>query len=394
MLKLGRRIDFDWLRIIALGLLIVTHTTYVYRTFDWRVNSLHEGLWANLVVEAMAPWRISLVFFIGGAATRFMLEAHDFGGFLRNRAMRLIVPFAMALVVLVPTMTYMADPSVRAHQDYLHFLMGDALRLHTVYGLRVPDFGHVWFLPYLFLYAMMAGLAWRFARDKFMAVNARIAEAPVFLIVAGLAGFFIIANALLAPTFGRSNMLVNDPASHVAGIPPFLLGLMLARAPQFWTELRRVRPILLAVTIGMLPVVMSLAVIQAQPNAAQIHGLARFVGLGDGVYGAVALFTIVGFASTALNRRAPGLQYFGDAIMPVYLLHQPVIVAAGLTLPNAGLPVWIEYPVMLVIAGGIPLIVYHVLIRPFAPMRILFGVKAHAGGKIAPTAAGDAPHTA
>jgi glucan biosynthesis protein C len=73
-----RRNDLDWLRVGALGLLILTHVLYVYRTIPWRVQSEHAGVWGTVAVEALAPWRISLVFFIGGAATRFMLERHAF----------------------------------------------------------------------------------------------------------------------------------------------------------------------------------------------------------------------------------------------------------------------------------------------------------------------------
>ena len=75
--SVSRRHDLDWLRVGALGLLIVTHVTFVYRTTEWRVQSEHAGLWGDLLVEALAPWRMSLVFFIGGAATRFARGVAD-----------------------------------------------------------------------------------------------------------------------------------------------------------------------------------------------------------------------------------------------------------------------------------------------------------------------------
>src|SRR5262245_53885830 len=117
----SRRYDFDWLRIGALGLLILTHTTYVYRTVHWRVQSEHAGLWADMLIYMMAPWRICLVFFIAGAATRFMLERNSLSSFVQNRMMRLFVPFLVALVLLVPTMQYMSEPALRG-SNYLEFL--------------------------------------------------------------------------------------------------------------------------------------------------------------------------------------------------------------------------------------------------------------------------------
>ena len=61
--------------------------------------------------------------------------------------------------------------------------------------------------------------------------------------------------------------------------------------------------------------------------------------------------------------------------MPVYLMHQVVIVVVGVSLLKAGLPAWIEYPALLAATALIPLAIYHVVIRRFDPLRLLFGLK-------------------
>ena len=157
-----RRHDLDWLRVGALGLLIVTHVTYVYRTTGWRIHSEHAGLWGDLVVEAMAPWRMTLVFFIGGVATRFMLQSHELGSFVLNRVLRLGAPFVVAVVVLVPVLWWVTDPTSHAY-GYLQYVWHTPLHAHTVFRFHLPDLGHAWFLSYLLAYALLAGLAWRFA---------------------------------------------------------------------------------------------------------------------------------------------------------------------------------------------------------------------------------------
>lgn len=370
-----RRYDLDWLRIAALGLLILTHTGYVYQTMPWRTQSEHAGLWGDLLVEAMAPWRISVVFFIAGAASRFMLDKHDLGGFVQNRVLRLMVPFAMAVIVLVPPMLYISEPQLRG-ANYLDFLAHAGLRSHEVYSVWLPDLGHVWFLPYVFLYALIAGLAWFHARPAFEAVHSWINTRPVAVLIAGAALMLIIADALLKPVFGRTNMLVDDPTSHVRSIPMFFLGLMLARPSGFWTRLHAAGVWLFPAVVVLLAIVMGLAVVQSQSPA--FPGIRQLTGIADGAYGAASVFAILSLASRFLVKPGQSLSYFGDAIMPVYLMHQPVIVFVGDALNGAGLPLWAEFGLIFGLAIGFPLIVYHFFVRHIGILRVVCGLKPRA----------------
>jgi peptidoglycan/LPS O-acetylase OafA/YrhL len=99
----GRRADVDALRACALLLLIVYHLLLIYtgREF-WRVNSTYHGYWADYLLNALTPWRMSMVFFIGGVAVRFMLVREKTGAFIAERASKLLVAFVFAVVVLIP----------------------------------------------------------------------------------------------------------------------------------------------------------------------------------------------------------------------------------------------------------------------------------------------------
>lgn len=366
-----RRHDLDWLRVGALGLLIVTHVTYVYRTTGWRINSEHAGLWGDLIVEAMAPWRMTLVFFIGGVATRYMLQNHNFVGFATNRILRLGVPFFMAVLLLVPLMWWVTNPEAHAY-SYLQYEWRTPLHAHTVYGLHLPDFGHVWFLSYLLTYALIAGLVWCFAPKTWQAVEAWSGRQSIVWILGLLAILFIASDAVLKPVFGRTDMLIDDPAGHLRCLPPFLLGVILARSDAFWRRLDEARAWLAPLAIAFGIVALCVAGLDTLSNhtAPAWHS-----GVADGVYGAAAVLAILALGHRMLNQPSPQLRYFSDAIMPVYLMHQVVIVVVGVSLLKAGLPAWIEYPALLAATALIPLAIYHVVIRKFDPLRLLFGLK-------------------
>lgn len=367
----ARRHDLDWLRVGALGLLIVTHATYSYRTQGWRLHSEHAGLWADLLVETLAPWRMSLVFFIGGAATRFMLAGRDLPAFTVNRIMRLGVPFVVAVVLFVPPMWFLTDPLAHG-RNYLEYAWHTPLHAHTVFGLHLPDLAHAWFLPYLLTYAMLAALAWWFAPAAWKRVEAALDAMPTAALLAIVAAMFVVADAWLSPRFGRTDMLIDDPAGHVRAIPAFALGVMLARSERFWTGLRDAVRWL---TPGALVLMAAAVVVTAGHVSSGEMQEPWFAGVASGLYGAVAMFAILGAAQMLLNHDSPQLRYLSDAIMPVYLMHEPMIVLTGIFVMQAGLPVWIEYPVILASASLVPMAIYHVAIRRFGPLRVAFGLK-------------------
>lgn len=366
-----RRHDLDWLRVGALGLLIVTHVAYVYRTTGWRIHSEHAGLWGDLVVETMAPWRMTLVFFIGGVATRFMLQSHELGSFTLNRVLRLGVPFVMAVLVLVPVMWWVTDPTSHAY-GYLQYVWHTPLHAHTVFQFHLPDLGHVWFLPYLLTYALLAGLAWRLAPRMWRGTEAFLERQPVAMTLGVLAVLFVLSDAVMRPLFGRTDMLIDDPAGHVRCLPPFLLGVMVARSETFWRKLGAARGWLLPVSLALGAAAMAMAARDTLSG----HTLPLWQsGTADGIYGAAAVLAILAWGQSLLNRPSSQLAYFSDAIMPVYLMHQLVIVLAGVVLLKTGLPVWLEVPAMLGATALIPLVIYHVAIRRFEPLRFAFGLK-------------------
>jgi glucan biosynthesis protein C len=369
-----RRNDLDWLRVGALGLLIVTHVLFVYRAMPWRVQSEHAGMWGTVAVEALAPWRISLVFFIAGAATRFMLERHAFASFVQNRFMRLGVPLIMAVLVLVPPMLYVTDPHAAGH-NYIAFVVDHGLHAKELFGFWVPDLGHVWFLPYLLVYSFVTALVWFKAPRTFRTASDWLARRPTILIAAGLAIMFVISDALLKPVYGRSDMFFDDPAGHARCIPAFLLGAMLVRADAFWKRLAKSKrwlgPAALGIGAVYLSMVGSIPLGETMPAS-------RIAAAAGAIFGAFTILAILGFGSTHLQHESGAMRYFSDAIMPIYLLHQPMIIFSESWLKASHLPVWVELPMILVSASLIPLAIYHFVIRPLPPLRILFGLKAEA----------------
>ena len=67
-----RRLDLDWIRIGAFGLLILYHVALVYAPYDWHVHTTHTFPWLHEALLISNPWRLTLLFLVSGAALRLM----------------------------------------------------------------------------------------------------------------------------------------------------------------------------------------------------------------------------------------------------------------------------------------------------------------------------------
>jgi glucans biosynthesis protein C len=67
-----RRLDLDWIRIIAFGFLIFYHVGMLFVPWDFHVKSAHIVPGLEPLMLTLNPWRLFLLFLVSGAATRFM----------------------------------------------------------------------------------------------------------------------------------------------------------------------------------------------------------------------------------------------------------------------------------------------------------------------------------
>ena len=103
----SRLLFLDWLRIIALALLVPYHVGMYYVTWGWHIKSPFAAATLEPWLRLSAPWRMTLLFLVSGAATSFMLRRRGATGtLLRQRAHRLLLPLLFGMFVVVPPQSY------------------------------------------------------------------------------------------------------------------------------------------------------------------------------------------------------------------------------------------------------------------------------------------------
>ncbi|HLN63079.1 MAG TPA: hypothetical protein VK464_16195 [Symbiobacteriaceae bacterium] len=80
-------------------------------------------------------------------------------------------------------------------------------------------------------------------------------------------------------------------------------------------------------------------------------------------------------AGRYLSGYRPALRYWNEALMPFYTLHQPVMVVLGFFMREWALPPVVKFVLLVPVAFAIIMGLFHFVVRPVKPLRLLFGIK-------------------
>ncbi|MCD9087217.1 acyltransferase family protein [Stenotrophomonas sp. SY1] len=379
-----RRHDLDWLRVIAFALLVLYHVGMYYVSWDWHVKSPQAGTALEPFMLLTSPWRMSLLFLISGVATAFMLQRPT-ARFLRRRSWQLLLPLLFGMLVIVPPQSYLEVVEQLPGgygESYLAFY---ARYLSAYQGfcdsdgcLILPTWNHLWFLPYLWCYTLLAWLLWRLLPAAGLARLRQLAGRILGGWRALLVPIAILAAArlLLATRFEQTHALIDDWYSHAEYAAVFLLGFLLAFDERFWERLQRLRWTSLVLATGSYAVLIHYWYFAGygdeQPLPELLRQYLRVVWAIDQWCATAAL---LGFAYRWRNADSPLLRYLTVAVFPVYILHQTVIVVLAHALKPLGIPATLE--AMLLIAATFALcFAAYALIRRSRLLRPPFGLRS------------------
>jgi glucans biosynthesis protein C len=377
---LQRHFFLDWLRIGAFALLVLYHVGMYYVSWDWHVKSPAASSLIEPLMRLSNPWRMSLLFLLSGAATVWMLASRAAGapGLLRERASRLLLPLLTGMLLIVPPQPYFEVVQKLGYAgSYLDFL---ALYFSGHGGfcrgddcLVLPTWNHLWFLPYLFVYTALLVLmrrwlpaAWRHAlADGFGSLPAwQLWLLPVL-------GLAIIRLALLS-RFGSTHALVDDWFNHASYFGVFLLGAGFAARPALFGRIEPLRWAALVVALlawgGITWYFEAMRGVTAVPE-----GLRAAQRVAHAALQWSAIVALLGFAHRHLNHDHAWRAPLSEAVFPVYLVHQTVIVLLAMALRPFALQAGVEALLLVLATFAICLGVWR-LARHAGPLRPWWGL--------------------
>lgn len=368
----GRHYGLDWLRIAAFALLILYHIGMVFAPWHWVIDTQRSYPALIPPMALLTPWRLSLLFAVSGYASRMLfVRSAGEGAFVRSRNLRLLVPLAFGMVVLVPIEMYIQVATRGYPYGYWTFWTRDYWRVGQFYGREFPSWEHLWFVVYLWAYTMVTMGLSRIGRlpgadpARWIGRGLRILWAPLTVM-----GFLRLALLFTVP---EQQGLFTDWPGHVIYYPMFLFGFTLAAQPRLWDAIERNwRLAALAAAVSGAWIVA--AEMTWQGDAIPPHwGIAAERG-ADVVMGWTMTLVLFRLAERFWNRDHRWRRTLGEAVFPFYLVHHAAIVFfAWETLP-LGLDPWTEFAILLGATAATCVVFYLVgsrirWLRPFIGLR-------------------------
>lgn len=372
-----RRHDLDWLRLIAIVILLFFHTGMWFNHWGWHVKNNELSYSFQYWMIWSHYFRMPLLLFISGAGTYMALGKRTPGEFRKERFRKLFIPLVFGMFVIVPPQIYYEH--IKEYSNYWEFYK-------TVFNF-VPypkgsfSWHHLWFIFYLLLYSLIALPLLTFLRSP----RSEKFKQKLFSVLASPAGILfvpsltmLISQVILRPFFPEeTHDLVKDWAYFIFYFSFFIMGVLSYSSAKLWSTIGLNRKSLLVALLTTL--------IPFYGTYFHFRGLIILPWNNEAighVFDVAAIFvswftviTIIAYSQHYLNRPHPWLKYFNEGLYPFYILHQTVIIAIGYYIVQLPWNIAAKYWTISFLTLISCVAFYLLIIRPFNVMRFLFGLK-------------------
>ncbi|MBN8576210.1 MAG: acyltransferase family protein [Cytophagales bacterium] len=342
-----RRYDIDWLRVIAIGLLLIYHVAIGFQLWGTMIGFIAApkpwaGLWTPM--SLLNVWRIPLLFFVSGMGVYFAMQQRNWKQLLTERTLRIWVPFVFGVFAIVP----------------LHVLIW---RHYYKMELRYQyDPGHLWFLANIFAYVLvLAPLLFYLKKNeagKVVQLIKNIFSTPLGLLIV-LAAF--IAEVMIIKPIPYE-LYAMTWHGFALGLLAFLFGFcFVLSGSAFWQMLVKWRWMFVVVGAGLFTLRTYYFGMQTPPYLIVIESQAW-------------IFTVLAFGHKYLNHNGKALQYLSPAVYPVYILHMLFLYLGSTLIFPLAIPVQFQFVLVLLFTLGGCLLSYEIIKR-IKWLRVLFGIK-------------------
>ncbi|OUR91167.1 hypothetical protein A9Q87_11905 [Flavobacteriales bacterium 34_180_T64] len=382
-----RKHYIDWLRVLAFGLLFLFHAWRPFDQFPWHIKNEEQNFMFDLLTIFTHGWRMFLIFLVSGAGTWFALRSRK-KAFIMDRIKRLIVPFLFGIILIIPPQRFYEWVMFRDFSgNYFDFLMsyptqqlGDNMGSSLL--LWFGHLGtHLWFLPFLFVMTVIVlpllnkiqkgrlGFSWL---KRLMQSNY-----GVFILVLPM----ILVRVLLKPIFSE----YTDWADFLIYMLPFLYGFLFMSNPDFINIIKKKTYLFLVVGVissGYFIYAAFQDPLNIQEYMSPSYSLKHIeLSVVSMLIAYSWILFFLGFFAKHMNFKHSILVPANISILPIYVLHQSLIIVFGYYIVGLELGTFTKFIIITFTAIPAAILLYK-MIQSNNVMRFLFGMKRKARKKV------------
>jgi hypothetical protein len=363
----------DWLRVLAFGLLFVFHSARFFDDYGWHVKNEEHSMLANILVGFTHGWRMHLIFFISGVGTYFALRSRN-GAFLKDRFVRLIIPYLFGIVLLVPPQKY---------YEFLHnnwftgrfaeFIRGYPKGLIEHHpGASLEWTGHlglhIWYLAFLFVMTLA------YLPLLKIITKPNVLGKGLNYLSKNVVGLFVfvlpvvVSEVLLRPNHGE----YLNWADFFQYSMFFLVGYIFMVYENYSSLVKKYTYLFLAFAT-----ISSVYIFTHYPEINQGETILKYsinatIRITSS-YSWVLFF--FGLSQRKLNFNSRYLIGLNTGILPFYILHQTVIIVIGFYIVSTNFGILNKFLIIFTTSLASTILLYQIIIRVNI-LRFVFGMKA------------------
>lgn len=332
-----RRYDIDWIRVIAIALLIIYHSAIAFQPWGVMIGFITNpepwpSLWLPMAI--LNVWRIPLLFFVSGMGVYFAMQSRTWLELISERARRIFLPYLFGMFAIVPV-------QVLIWQSY-----------NNMEARYTANPAHLWFLGNIMSYVVIFFYLFYYLREK--SIIKKIFSSP-FSILLPMA--FLMAEKLIINPYPYE-MYAMTLHGFFLGLIAFFFGFCFAAAGvAFWDMLLKIWWLLLVVAATFCFFRLTYQVNQFTPIESVCWVLLVFAA-----------------GYRFLNRPGAALRYLSEAAYPVYIIHMVFQFLVSSWIFPMDVPVAIKFVLLVVLTLGGCLLSYEI-VRRINITRFLFGLK-------------------
>jgi hypothetical protein len=361
----------DWVRIIVILLLVPFHSAVTFTVhgdgfikYPQHVRSLEYFLWF------LSIWIMPALFLVSGIAAYHALQFRTAAEYARERRSKLLLPLLAGLLLVCPPMAYL-------RALYMGTFQGSFLRFYPHFFSEGPypqgnfNWGHFWFLAYLFVFTLI--MRPLFARARREGLRQGLVKASLVLergpSIYVVAIPLMLTETILRPHFPGLQNLVWDWANFVLYLVLVFYGFVFAVNNGILDNIYRIR--LFSLCFGI--------VLFAVAVAWRVSGVARSMAPVFPAYNVLMVFAwvfaLMGYARQWLNRKSGLHTYLNTASFPAYVFHFLPITATAYLIAHSDVSPWLKYALTVLLAYPLTFAIYE-CVRRVPVLRSLFAIRA------------------
>jgi hypothetical protein len=373
-----RRYELDWLRVIAIFIVLLYHSTRFFDLGDWHVKNVDTYLWVEVWNIFTTRWLMPLFFIISGASLFYAIgKSGGWRKFYVDKFLRLMIPVLFASVTHGALQIYLERLTHGQFSgSFFSFLPEyfDGVYL----GIGMPgNFAyhgmHLWYLFFLFLYTLICYRLFIWLKAGGRKILNRITS---LLAMPGWNYLWFVLPLLIMQALIPQAVLNAGVGGwgFVNYIWFLIAGFLIFSSDHLQRHIKKQR--LVSLLLGV--VLMSAYLYQLfSPSRVVLppwindglNTLLSFFSTG------CLLFAILGFGMRYLAFDRPVLRYINEGVLPFFILHQTVLLGLGYFIMSWEIHDALKWEIVFTGSFIVIIAIYTLFIRKFELLRFLFGMK-------------------